>query len=147
MNKNNSVSFFQASFSKGFIAPELPIITVQQGDIHLNLIIDTGSDNNVIDSNIIDKLEYTDAKDTVPTHLTGVGGTYEVKACNLTFTCQNEKYSADFLINDFRDSFLRIFEAHAIQLHGMIGSKFLRDNNIVLDFQNLAAYSRPLPNK
>ena len=147
MNNKNAYSYFQASFSKGFVAPNLPIITVKHGDIPLTFLIDTGSDDNVIDSNIVDKLETTAPKRLMHTHLTGIGGTFEVQACNLSFVCQDEEYNADFLIRDFSDTFPVIFEAHAIQLHGMLGSKFLKENHIVLDFQNLSAYSHPIPPK
>ena len=142
MKKNKSLSLFSVSFSKGFVAPNIPIATFKHEDMQLNFLLDTGSDSNSIDVNVLDKLNYNEAKDNTITHLTGVGGTQEVKSCSLTFKCQDEEYTADFLITDFSEPFANIYEAHGIQLHGILGSKFLKENNIILDFKNLAAYNR-----
>ena len=141
MKKKNKFSFFQASFSKGFIPPKLPIITVEHGDLKLNLLIDSGSDNNIIDSNILDKIDHKEAEYSNATHITGVGGTVEIQACSFSFKCNGEEYKADFLINDFSDAFTSILEASGIQLHGMLGTDFLQKNNIILDFQNFVAYN------
>lgn len=144
MTNNKSISLFSVSFKKGFVAPNIPIATVKHEDLELNFILDTGSDRNSIDSNIVDKLLTGEAKDKTAIKLTGVGGHQEVKSCSLEFQCGDKSYKADFLITDFKEPFSAIYEEHGIQLHGIIGSQFLKENNVVLDFQNLAAYSRPI---
>ena len=58
MIKNKSNSFLALSFSQGFVSPNIPIITLSQGDTELNFILDTGSDRNIIDVSILPKLEY-----------------------------------------------------------------------------------------
>ena len=47
-------------------------------------------------------------------------------------------YASDHLQAAFDD----VRRAHAIPLHGMIGSKFLMSNNIILDFNNMIAYNK-----
>ena len=139
MKKNNS--FLSFSFSKGFTSPNLPIATFYQGDKELNFIIDTGSDDNVINKEALKdiKHEMMEHKGT----LAGVGGVFEVEACNISFQLESESFTAKFLISDsLQHAFDDIRKAHAIPLHGMLGSKFLMQNNIVLDFNNMIAYNK-----
>ena len=139
-NKDNHYNLLAFSFSQGFISPNIPIATFHQGDIELNFIIDTGSDNNVIDCSILDKVEHTKTSNT--TTLTGLGGTQTVSSCIISFNNNDEKFSAEFLISDLKEAFGQIKACHAIPLHGMLGSRFLMKNNIVLDFNSLTAYSK-----
>ena len=68
MKKNKSLSLFSVSFSKGFVAPNIPIATFKHEDMQLNFLLDTGSDSNSIDVNVLDKLNYNEAKDNTITH-------------------------------------------------------------------------------
>jgi hypothetical protein len=74
--------------------------------------------------------------------LSGVNGTTEVKHCSIKFSSEEKSYKADFLVADMNEAFGMIRRHHCITIHGMLGSKFLRSHNIVLDFQNLSAYSK-----
>lgn len=141
MKKNNHNSFLSFSLSKGFTSPNIPIATFYQGDKELNFVIDTGSDDNVITKEALPEVEYEESgyKGT----LSGVGGIYEVKGCNITFQYENESFTGMFIVSDtLKDAFDNMRKHHGIQLHGMLGSKFLRENNIVLDFNKLVAYNK-----
>lgn len=133
-------SFILFSFAKGFTSPNLPLVTFKQGNKEFNFIIDTGSDDNVVTKETLNEIEYEKIQHEGT--LAGVGGVFEVEACNISFQIEEENFTAKFLISDrLKEAFDNIREAHAIQLHGMVGSKFLRDNNIVLDFNNMIAYN------
>jgi predicted aspartyl protease len=136
----NKKSFLAISFSKGFISPNIPIATFHQGDKELNFIIDTGSDNNIIDSNVLPELQYEMVEDKM--NLTGLGGSREVGICNIVFSYEDEEYSTPFLISDMKEAFNMIRECHAIPIHGMLGSKFLKRQNIILDFNKMVAYNK-----
>ena len=141
MKTKNSKSLLSFSFSKGFTSPNVPITTFYQGDKELNFIIDTGSDDNVINRNALKEIQYEmiDHNGT----LAGVGGVFKVEACNISFQYEGEDFTAKFLIADhLQQAFDDIRKAHAIHLHGMLGSKFLMENNIVLDFNNMVAYNK-----
>ena len=139
MNKNNT--FLSISLHKGFTSPNIPIVTFYQEEKELNFIIDTGSDDNVISNEALNDIQYEMLEHQGT--LAGVGGIYEVKACNVSFTHENESFTAKFLISDtLKDAFDNIRKVHAISLHGMLGSKFLREKGMVLDFKNLMAYNK-----
>ena len=139
-DKNNN-SFLSISFSKGFCAPNIPIATFYQGDKDLNFIIDTGSDDNVISREALANIDHTMIKHQGT--LSGVGGVSEVGACQITVQYEDETFSEKFIISDtLKDAFDMIKSAHAIPLHGMVGSKFLMKNNMVLDFNNMLVYNK-----
>lgn len=139
--KNKNKSLLSFSFSQGFASPNIPIATFHQGDKELNFIIDTGSDDNVINKEALAGIEYEKIEHQGT--LAGVGGVYEVEACRISFQNDQEKFTTKFLISDnLKEAFDDIRKAHAIPLHGMLGSKFLVSNNIVLDFNNMTAYNK-----
>ena len=142
MNKNsNSKSLLSLSFSPGFKSPNIPIATFHQGDQDLNFIIDTGSDDNVINRKALENIKYD--KVEYNGTLAGIGGVFQVEACDISFQYQNETFTDRFIIADhLQQAFDDIRKAHAISLHGMLGSKFLMQNNIVLDFNNMIAYNK-----
>lgn len=140
MNKKNN-SFLSISIAKGFCAPNIPIATFYQGDKELNFIIDTGSDDNVINEKALKDIKY-DMVDHEGT-LSGVGGTSTVKACTISFQYNGESFTENFLVSDsLQEAFDAVRMAHAIPLHGMIGSKFLMKNNMVLDFNKMLVYNK-----
>ena len=139
MKKNNS--FLSFSFSKGFTSPNLPIVTFTQGETEINFIIDTGSDDNVINKEALKFIKHDMVEHNGT--LAGVGGVFKVEACTIAFQLGAENFSAKFIISDhLKEAFDNIRKAHAIPLHGMLGSKFLRQNKIVLDFNNMTAYNQ-----
>jgi hypothetical protein len=90
--KNNN-SFLAFSFSKGFTSPNLPIATFYQGDKELNFIIDTGSDDNIINKDALKEIKYEMVEHNGT--LAGVGGVFEVNACNVSFQLEKETFTAN----------------------------------------------------
>ena len=143
MNKKDKISLLAISFSKGFISPQVPIATFYQNGKELNFIIDTGSDDNVIAREALDGLKYEKVEMPGKT-LSGVGGVFNVEVCNIEFESEDDKFTDTFIIADhLKDAFDNIRRCHAIPLHGMIGSKFLNEHRLVLDFTNYIAYTKP----
>ena len=141
MENNKSKSLLSFSFAQGFTSPNVPIATFHQDDKEINFIIDTGSDDNVINRKALNEIKHE--KVEYNGTLAGVGGVFQVEACNITFQYEGETFTAKFLIADhLQQAFDDIRKAHAIPLHGMLGSKFLMQNNIVLDFNKMVAYNK-----
>ena len=142
MNKKNSNSFLAVSFRSGFVSPNIPIATFSQGDKDIVFLLDTGSDNNVINKGALDYVEHEMLEGGDTTTLSGVNGTTEVEHCSIQFSCEEDVYKADFLVADLNEAFSQIRKGHCITIHGILGSNFLRNHNVVLDFNNLTAYSK-----
>jgi hypothetical protein len=144
MNKENHISCFAVSFSKGFKSPNIPLATFYQGDKELIFLLDTGSENNVTNQKTLSFVEHTILKDANVTHtLSGVGGTEEVFSCSISFGCDSEQYTENFLVSNSIDAAIEMIrQEHGIIISGILGSQFLKKNNVVMDFNTLMAYSK-----
>lgn len=140
--RQSNISLFAVSFSQGFTSPNIPIATFYQGDTKLNFLLDTGSDKNVIDASVIDSLQHEKIHSADKQILTGVGGSIEVEMCKICFDCGNERYETEFLVSDMKEAFKSIEDTCGNIIHGILGSLFLKENNIVLDFTNMTACSK-----
>lgn len=129
------------SFGPGFALTELPIISLYQGENHFNFLLDTGSNDSIIDSNILDKLEY-DMSDK-QNSLFGMEGNKEiVSICNITLSYNGVDFPYEYNIRDMSAAFGSIKTESGVTLHGIIGSKFFNKYKYVLDFESLIAYAK-----
>lgn len=138
-----SISFFTVSFAKGFTSPNIPLASFQQGNKELIFGLDSCSENNVINSEHLKDLDYKIIQNNTPRTLSGVGGTENVQMCSISFNCDSAYFTTDFLISDsIQEALNQIKKVHGITVHGLLGSLFLKEHNIIMDFNNMVAYSR-----
>lgn len=130
------------SFKQAFDLTSMPIITFSQGDIKLNFILDTGSQNNVIDSNILDKIKHEKEENSsiLLYGMEGVGR--EVSKCTITLFYKEKEYYDIFLANNMQAPFDEIKKNTGVTLHGILGAKFFDKYKYVLDFNEMIAYSK-----
>lgn len=132
----NAMSFQQSMDLVG-----LPVITFYQGDKKYNLLLDTGSNDNIIDSNCLDDLVHEDVEyDGTLTGLDGIEN--RVTACHIAFSYKDQEYPFKYLVKDMEPAFRVMKNEYGITLHGIIGSKFFNKFRYVLDFKDLIAYSK-----
>jgi len=142
-NKENTSSFFSVSFRQGFISPNVPLATFHQGDKELIFLLDSGSEHNIIDKSVLSTITHTVLDDpSMPNTLSGVGGVSNVSACSITFKCGDEEYTDKFIVNDMQEALKLLKRETGVIMHGIIGSRFLREHQVILDYQNLTAYSK-----
>lgn len=129
------------SFRQGFELTELPVITLWQGDKKYNFLLDTGSNNSVIDSNVLKHMEYEKIEKS--TSFCGVEGISKtLPICRITVSYKDKKYPYEYVINDMKEVFGSIKKETGVTLHGIIGSKFFNQFKYILDFEELIAYSK-----
>lgn len=134
--KDNAISFRQ-----GFDLTELPVITLYQNDKKFNFLLDTGSNDSIIDSNVLDQIEYRETN--YISELFGLGGKInKVSICNISLSYKDIEYNYDYLIHDMSSPFNQIKQSSGVILHGILGSKFFNKFKYVLDFNELIAYSK-----
>lgn len=140
----NTISCFSVSFKKGFVSPNIPLATFKQGDKELIFLLDTGSQDNVTNKKALDSIEHTVIDEGENTHtLSGVGGVEDVSRCIISFSCEDETYTAPFLVSNSIDVALDMIKQECgITVDGILGSLFLKDNHVVLDYTTLTAYSK-----
>lgn len=129
------------SFKPGFQLTELPIITLFQGDNNFNFLLDTGSNDSIIDSNVLSRIEHEMLN--VESNLYGMEGNCQtVKRCNISLSYGESEFPYEYLICNMKEAFGRIKAESGVTLHGIIGSKFFNKYKYILDFESLVAYSK-----
>lgn len=120
---------------------ELPVATFFQGDKSFNFLLDTGSNDSIIDSNVLKDIEHKVTNKKSLLH--GMEGhKKEVSDCIITLSFKGNDYTFDYLIQDMKQAFDSIKHETGVTLHGIIGSKFFNKFRYVLDFAELIAYSK-----
>lgn len=129
------------SFGPGFALTELPVISLYQGDQSFNFLLDTGSNDSIIDSNVLDRIEHVMTEKQ--NKLYGMEGNAKVvNICSITLSYKDNDYPYDYNVQDMSVAFGNIKAETGVTLHGIIGSKFFNTYKYVLDFESLIAYSK-----
>ena len=129
------------SFKESMNLTELPVITFYNESTKLNFLLDTGSNECVINSKIIDSLNYTklDKKGSV---FGMEGNSIDIDYISIDFTYNNKSYSSSFQVVDMQDAFDRVKQESGVTIHGILGNLFFEKYKYVLDFKELAAYTK-----
>lgn len=136
-NKNK----IKMSFRESMDLIELPVVTFYNKDIKLNFLLDTGANLCVINSRIIDSLNYKkiDEKGSIY----GMeGNTIDIEYIYMDFTYNNRYYNSTFQVVDMQEAFNKIKQESGVTIHGILGSKFFEKYKYVLDFKELKVYTK-----
>jgi flagellar basal body rod protein FlgB len=131
----------EMSFKESMNLTELPIVTFYNGSTKLNFLLDTGANLCVINSRLIDSLNYKklDEKGSV---FGMEGNSVDIDYISMDFTYNSKSYSSSFQVVDMQEAFDRIKQESGVTVHGILGSKFFEEYKYVLDFKELIAYTK-----
>ena len=131
----------EMSFKESMNLTELPIVTFYNGSTKLNFLLDTGANLCVINSRIIDSLNYKklDEKGSI---FGMEGNSVDIDYISMDFTYNSKSYSSSFQVVDMQEAFDRIKQESGVTVHGILGSKFFEEYKYVLDFKELIAYTK-----
>ena len=127
------------SFKEAMDLVELPVVTFYNEDVKLNFLLDTGSNNSIINEAIMGNLQYDIDKSEIST--IGMTGE-EVKSsvCTIVLHYNGNMFEDQFTIIDMSSAFNNIKQESGVQIHGILGSKFFEKYKYILDFKELKAY-------
>ena len=129
------------SFQNSIDLAELPVVTFRQGDKKINFLLDTGSNNCVIDSNILKSIDHKMLD--VETNILGLeGNAQKTGVCTIKMSYKDKEYEYPYVIQDMSAAFDSIKKETGVTVNGMLGSKFFNEFKYVLDFDELIAYSK-----
>ena len=123
--------------SYGICKTKLPIILVEIEDKYLCFILDTGSTCSLIDSSVVEY--FKDIVDPVGDYcISGIEGTkHKVDMITLPFNFEGQVYKPRFCVRPLLDAFKSIEDESGIQVHGLLGTDFLLENQWIVDFRTL----------
>lgn len=131
------------TFKKDFEKHRLPIIRLVFFGVEYNFLLDTGADVNLINESVFDKIKAlysvnsTDNKSIIT-----ASGLEKSTKTNLEFSTSDSKFNEEFVIMNLDNTFNMVLHDNAIQLHGVLGSKFFLDNKWSLDFNNMVIWTK-----
>lgn len=121
---------------------DLPVITFTVDNTKLNFLIDTGSSESHVSKEASKHIFGTRTK-VESSFIGSAGGGGLTETVNTVLEYKSLLFMARLFINECLDSaFSQVQEAHGVQLHGILGSDFLRDYKYVIDFDELTAYQK-----
>lgn len=107
----------------------LPIITLEVNGKMIRLLVDTGSTQNILDSNSKNYLNFS----TIETYdiINGIGGHRNLEIVNnVTVKYRDSVIKIDFVAADLGNV------ANSLGIKGIVGSNFLEENGYLVDFVN-----------
>lgn len=138
INKKNKSKI---SFKESMDLTELPVITFINNNVKLNFLLDTGSNNSIINKSVLNILDYKELNGT--SDLIGVeGNKIKNSICEMKIEYKDYIFDTTFNIADLDTPFNIIKQEDGVQLHGILGSLFFQKYKYVLDFQSLIAYMK-----
>lgn len=132
----NNYDYDKISFEESFNKAGLPIITLYNDCYPLNFLVDTGSDDNFIDTNILQYVHYIETDDHHEV-ICASGSTVSkgiiVRINDGEDTVEEKFYTIDISsVNTYKD----------IKINGILGSRFCADAKFVIDFSDMTIYSK-----
>lgn len=129
------------SFQNSMDLAELPVVTFHQGEKKINFLLDTGSNNCIIDSNFLKSIDHRILKGE--TNLYGLEGkANKTGICVIKMSYKDKDYEYPYVIQDMKAAFGSIKKETGVTIHGILGAKFFNEFKYVLDFKELIAYSK-----
>ncbi len=136
-NKN---SYDRMSFRETMDLTGLPIVTFKQGENKFNFVLDTGAYSSIIDSRVLDKLQYTKLEGKSIGY--GVDGVeHHMDIVGIVLTYKDKNYSDAFRVLDMTASFDALKRDYGVTVHGLLSSAFFERYKYVLNYNELVAYS------
>lgn len=121
---------------------KLPIVSMYEGEVKLNFLVDTGSTHSHLVPSILKQIHYTE-KDDVNTPFYGYGGpgdSVQSKIVTLKLNHNFELVEGDFMVhNTIEDSLDQAFSMYPnIKIHGILGNDFLKRNKYIIDYSDFS---------
>lgn len=122
---------------------QIPIVTFYEGDIKLNFLLDTGSSESHISAEKAKELSGTPIN-VEYSYTTSNGFADNISSIiEATLEYKKDKFNVNLFVNQGLDSaFKTVKEDCGVQLHGILGSDFLKKYKYVLDYAEMIAYHK-----
>lgn len=120
----------------------LPVVTFMNNGNKFNFVLDTGANENHVSKSAMSNMvgEASDRQ----IHVQGFTGSAEANQGKFVDLIYKDRvFTTEIFVSPALDqSFAEIKQNLGVQLHGIIGSAFLKEHGYVLDFFDLIAYSK-----
>lgn len=141
VQKANKRNLSKISFKEAIDLTDLPIITLKQGNIKVNFLLDTGSTKSIILPSMLETLEHEDTGE-VGTVYGMEGNSVDTKFTKIDFMYNYINYTELFQVVDMSNAFNSIKQSTGVNIHGILGNSFFEKYGYVIDFQEFIVYGK-----
>jgi len=124
----------------GIYKTGLPLIVVKLFGNDVCMMLDTGSNRNIIDHRIYDHFKDRLKQSEISSEVYTLNGTSAGITIDVPFFFENNFYHEPFLCTETSETFDKINEESGIQIHGILGNQFFLKYGWVLDFDRVTVY-------
>ena len=128
------------SIRESIMLTDFPILTFNNNGYRLRFLLDTGSNANMIDKNILKNLVITDSsspeEDDYTVHSIG-DSTLSSTQYLICFNYDSLKFGAYFMAVDKFSGFDKIKNDTGVEVNGILGAPFMTRYKYILDLDNL----------
>lgn len=130
------------SFKEAIDLTNVPVITFEQNNKKINLLLDTGASLSVIDKKFAKKLKTVPNENLSST--VGISGELvdNIPNVNIIFTYMNNTFEDTFQVIDMTKTFDYIKSNTGVTIHGILGTSFMQKYKYIIDFEKFIAYKR-----
>ncbi len=119
----------------------LPLIVVNIFGNEVCLMLDTGSNRNIIDQRIFDQFRDRLTTSETSSEVLTLNGTTQGMIIDVPFTFENDDYHEPFLCVEMTDTFDKIHDESGIQIYGSLGNHFFLKYGWIIDFERIEVYT------
>lgn len=132
------------SFMEGLDLTGFPIVTMVNNGNKFNFVLDTGSVHSLINEKIIDSLECEDTSYVVT--ISGIDNTTreDERTVMMKLVYKDKVTEGMFVVTDLSGVFDTVKKETGVQLHGLLGSDFFKENRYIIDYKEMIAYSKKI---
>lgn len=137
---NNKINSYM-SFRESMDLTELPVVTFYQGDKKINFLLDTGSNNSLINAYCGLDIEFNGTN--IESEIYGLNGEKIMAKCaKIKFSYKDFTFDYNFQVCNLSNTFEAIKKETGVNIHGILGNQFFKEYSYILDFNKLVAYSK-----
>ena len=115
----------------------LPLIVAKLFDNDICLMLDTGSNRNIIDHRIYDHFKERLKQPETSSEVYTLNGVSPGISIDIPFSFEKNDYLEPFICSEMMDTVDKINEESGIQIHGLLGNQFFLKHGWVLDFEKV----------
>ena len=121
---------------------DLPVVTMINNGNKYNFILDTGSSDTHISQSALDTMSKVQSENTLNVY--GFNGNEKANlGYNLRLGYKDREFRVEAFVSPALDkTFEFIKKDTGVQLHGIVGNKFLAQYGYILDFHKLIVYAK-----
>jgi len=120
----------------------LPLIVVKLFEQNICLMLDTGSNRNIIDRRVCDHFKDKLKQPDTPSEVYTLNGVSSGATIEIPFSFEEQDYYEPFICSEATETFDKINEESGIHIHGLLGNHFFLKHGWVLDFDKITVYKQ-----